>query len=153
MKKSILLFLCLEIALCVGCGTVQTKKGEGETNAPAEEKLEADEDLEETDEEKDFEIVFQPPAEVIEIDKKAEDPSNDYINFVYDEEGRISQCYYKLDNEDIYLNYTYEGNSAHILGFSGEILAADEIIKIPNDYAGEIGFTTYMGYFFKGYEF
>ena len=32
---------------------------------------------------------YAPPAKVLEIDLDAADPSNDYIRFKYDEQGRI----------------------------------------------------------------
>ena len=55
--------------------------------------------------------AYRPPAELISIDLDADDPSTNRIVFVFDEDGRVSQCYYKIGENDVFLSYTYDGSS------------------------------------------
>ena len=96
--------------------------------------------------------AYKAPAEAVSVDTGAEDPSNDEIRFVYDEEGRISQCYYEIGGVQVFVNYDYKDSSVQIYAFMGEFLAADEAIELP-EYDASVGFTVVNGYYLKGYKF
>ena len=107
-----------------------------------------------SDMETELEIeAYRPPAEFIKIDMTSNDPSTDSIQFQYDELGRVSQCYYKIDNEDIYLSYSYEGTQIQIYGFSGTIVVEDKKLEAKGEFDASLGFVEHEGYYFKGFSF
>ena len=94
-------------------------------------------------------VVYKTPSDAVEIDFTAEDPSNDQIQFSYDENNRISQCQYQIDGHTIKLVYSYAGNSVHIYAFSDDNVAADETFTVSS-YDENTGFTSQNGYYFRG---
>ena len=96
--------------------------------------------------------AYKVPAEVVSINTNAEDPTNEEIRFVYDEEGRISQCYYAIDGEEVYVGYNYQDGAVQIYAFMGEFLVGAEKIELP-EYDASVGFTAVNGYYLKGYKF
>ena len=97
--------------------------------------------------------AYRPPSGLIDIDLNADDPSNDKIVFVYDAEGRLWQCYYAIGENDVYLSYSYDGNSIQIYGFIGSIVVADESFEAKSNYDTNRNFVEYQGYYFKGFTF
>lgn len=97
--------------------------------------------------------TYRAPAEVVEIDLTAEDPSNADIRFVYDELGRVSICYYKINGQVVSVNYNYQDDYVQIFAFMGEFVAADEMIDLPGEFDASEGFSKIDGYYFKGYDF
>lgn len=97
--------------------------------------------------------TYRAPAEVVEIDLTAEDPSNADIRFVYDELGRVSICYYKINGQVVSVNYNYQDDYVQIFAFMGEFVTADEKIELPGEFDASAGFSQIDGYYFKGYDF
>ena len=93
--------------------------------------------------------LYKKPAEVVTLDLSKEDPSNDEMRFVYDDAGRVSQCYYNIEDEEIYVNYKYEDGAVQIYAFIRAVVVADERIEI-SEYSADQGFTEINGYYFKG---
>ena len=93
--------------------------------------------------------AYKKPADVVSIDLTEDDPSNDEIRFVFDNEGKVTQCYYNIGDQQVYVNYTYKDGSVQIYAFMGEVLVADETIEI-SEYSAEKGFSSIEGYYFKG---
>lgn len=91
---------------------------------------------------------YKPPADIIEISPSEEDPSNEEIKFEYDDSGRISKCYYDINNLDMYQAYSYTDDSVHIYTFSGSIIIDDITFEVEA-YDESIGFLEYNGYYFK----
>ena len=50
---------------------------------------------------------YLPPSQVVRIDTSADDPSNDDIQFKYDDRARILSCTYEANKKPYELNYTY----------------------------------------------
>ncbi|MBO4870179.1 MAG: hypothetical protein J5585_10765 [Clostridia bacterium] len=94
--------------------------------------------------------AYKKPADAVKLDLTKDDPSNDDMRFVYDDDGRVTQCYYKISGEQVYVSYTYKDGSAQIYAFLGEILVADETIDLPA-FDAEKGFSEIDGYYFKGF--
>lgn len=138
MKKIVCLVAILSLCLIVICGCENAQ----ETSSDSASK--------QATSSKDW--VYEVPVNVVQIDLTAEDPSNDAMKFVYDDMGRVSQCYYKIDGTEIYINYEYTDNQVHIYGFSGSIVAAEENFTLPS-FDKSVGFSAYNGYYFKGYNF
>lgn len=133
MKKIVCLVFALLLTFCIaGCGAEIENSQENNSQS---------------------DIVFKTPAEVVEIDFEKDDPTTDEMKFVYDDEGRIIQCYYNLEGHEIFISYTYEDETVQIYAFSDSIVAADEQISLPGQYDSSIGFSEYQGYYFKGYQF
>ena len=128
--------------LLVGCSSNNTKQNDTTPSPSANTSVERSE-VE----------AYRPPSNVIKIDLKVDEPSNSQITFKYDDEGKISQCYYKIDNTEIYLSYTYDGNKIQIYGFSGSIVVADEVFEAKADFDPTSGFVEYKGYYIKGFNF
>ena len=107
----------------------------------------------------DIIAAFLPPARVTGIDFNADDPSNDDISFIFDEEGRVKHVFYFANGHDIGLSYVYDSEALDyenlwILGFIDSIVVADERIKTINStFDASIGFVDYKGYFIKGFIF
>lgn len=95
---------------------------------------------------------YEPPANFVEIDFDVDDPSNEDIQFTYNEQGLISECEYKVDDNDVKLKYTYIDNSIQIYGYIDSLVVVDicfeEIVYNVN-----IGFCEHDGYYFKGVDF
>lgn len=94
-------------------------------------------------------VVYKTPSDAVEIDFTAEDPSNDQIQFRYDENNRIIQCQYQVDGHTVKLSYSYSESSIQIYAFSDEYVAADETFTVSS-YDANAGFTSYNGYYFRG---
>ncbi len=145
MKKGLLFMavvLMASLALC-GCSGSQNGGGTGKTDS-AQQTVNQSESSGEVDL-----SAYQKPADAVRIDLTKDDPSNDAMRFVYDEEGKVSQCYYTVGDQQVYVNYTYKDGCAQIYAFMGDVLAADETIAI-SAYDAEKGFTAIEGYYFKG---
>ncbi len=71
------------------------------------------------------------------------------MRFVFDDEGKVSQCYYKVGDQQVYVNYTYKEGIAQIYAFMDDVLVADETIRI-SEYSAKQGFVSIEGYYFKG---
>ena len=92
--------------------------------------------------------AYKKPADVVSIDLTKDDPSNDDIRFVI-EEGKVTQCYYNIGEQEIYVNYKYnEDGTVQIYAFMGPIVAADDVVEIPDDIPDE-SFMEIDGYYFK----
>ena len=154
MKKILLFVLCtlLAIAALGGCADRQTDGGSDAPSTSASALPDNAGSYADADVEIDI-SAYRAPADVVEIDTDKEDPSNDAIRFVYDDEGRVSQCYYEIDGEPVFVSYAYKDGSVQIYAFMGELVVADEIITLPGEYDASIGFTSSNGYYFKGYPF
>ena len=88
------------------------------------------------------------------VQNNVADPSGDNLRFVYDETGRIVKCYYYSNNQEVYLNYTYNDMGwVKIYGFIGETLVANETVNLNGDYNPDVGYSVCNGYYFKGYVF
>lgn len=95
--------------------------------------------------------TYQSLAKVFDIDLSKDDPSNDDIRFEYDEKDRISKCYYKVNNDEIYQAYTYTDDTVHIYAFNGSVIV-DDITFDNVSYDGNTGFNEYNGYYLKNVE-
>ncbi len=146
MKKVISLIAVILMAALIFCGCSDNQKDSTNKNTESEQQTENQ------SENKNDEIdlsAYKKPADVVSIDLTKDDPSNDEIRFVYDDDGRVTQCYYKIGEQQVYVNYTYKEASAQIYAFMGEVLVADEVIEI-SEYSAEKGFSSIEGYYFKG---
>ena len=162
MKKTLVIVLCMALALTVlgGCAS-QPDPAAGDpkadvTGQPGASDQPDDPGSDPSDDKNDTAVdlsVYQAPANVVEIDADAEDPSNDNIRFVYDDVGRVAQCYYEIDGQQIYVGYTYGDGYAQIYAFMGDFVVADEEISLPGEYDASVGFASSHGYYFKGYQF
>lgn len=131
--------VCVFALLLVGCDNAKPNDNTANTQS-----IEVNQE-----ESNDSGIVYKTPSDAVEIDLTAEDPSNDQIQFSYDENNRISQCQYQIDGHTIKLVYSYSGNSIQIYAFSDEYVAADETFTVSS-YDANAGFTSYNGYYFRG---
>lgn len=97
---------------------------------------------------------FKVPAEVVKLNLGEEEPKSDDIEFEYDEDGRISGCYYSVNGKKAYVGYQYEENSVQIFGFveGYDYTVANEEFKVKS-FNADTGFCEYNGYYFKGVEF
>lgn len=93
---------------------------------------------------------FIKPADAVSIDMTKDDPSNDYMVFKYDEDGRVSQCYYKIGESLVYITYKYESNGAQIYAFIDDCVVDDCKINLSS-YDANKGFSIIDGYYFKGF--
>ena len=140
MKKILVLILCILLAMSV----LSACSGDSDRDIAGSN----------SNDDSDIDIsTYKAPADIFKIDTNAKDPSNDDIRFVYDEDGRVSQCYYEIEGYQVFLNYNYEDGHVEIFGFMGSIFAAYEDIELTGDYDASIGFTDNSGYYFKGYNF
>lgn len=91
---------------------------------------------------------FQPPADIIDIDLNSQDPSNDKIKFEYDDKGRISKCYYKINDKDVFQSYTYKDNIVEIYTLCDNIVIGNDsfVYVYDND---STGFYEKDGYYIK----
>ena len=147
MKKGIALILVLFVLVCsfAGCGK----------NAPAEdETVSTTEDTNAREIEAALE-AYKKPAEMFDLDLDSYDLSTDEIDFTYSEEGRFLNCTYKIDDNDVFVSYSYddEASTVSVLVFLGTIVVADETFSFTSGYDRSYGFTEYCGYYFRGLEF
>ena len=162
MKKIIVLMICvLALAIVFACcGSRKTgTTGTSDTAAASEQTGSSDASGASgesgADESAGYADGYIPPESAIEIDISEDDPSTDDVTFVYNPDGRVAQCYYKLDGDDVYVNYTYddENNRAQIFAFKGAgMLVDNKTIELPGAYDSDAGFSLIDGYYFKGYE-
>lgn len=154
MKKiniSIFVIAFCLVALLCGCGTTTEKTDDTNNNSQSENTQQTtDSNLSSQSSEQINDLLssFQPPAEVFEIDLSNADPSNDDISFEYDEQGRISKCYYQANNIDVYQSYIYENNSVQIFSFNDSIVIGDVFFENV-EYDENAGFSECDGYYLK----
>ena len=127
--------IALTLSSCFGMGTNQAST-ETESTVPAPD-------------------LVLPTDVAGEIDRKAEDPSNDDIKFYYDDEGRVAQCEYKKDDVSFYVGYTYRDGTVDVNTYAsdakGNPFVLDSRTYKVGDFNKSAGFAIYDGYYFKGY--
>lgn len=150
MKKIIVTLLCISLLaiMLTGCGS-QKKQNEPQKDVQPSQSDEIDQSDREN---ASAGIVYKVPADAVQIDLSASNPSNDRMQFSFDEDNRVSQCRYIYEGQDIRLVYTYSDSQVQIYGFSGEYVVADETFEISK-YDKMIGMVSYEGYYFSGCEF
>lgn len=147
MKKAIFLIALILMSVLVVCGC--SGKNGSNSNDATESDQETTNHAENNNDEVDL-SAYKKPADVVNIDLSKDDPSNDEMRFVFDDDGKVTQCYYQIGDQQVYVNYTYKDGSAQIYAFMGDILVADELIDI-SEYSAEKGFAAIEGYYFKGF--
>lgn len=154
MKKIIIsivvIAFCFAVVLC-GCSTTTGNTDITNNNSQSENIQQTTDDNSSSQASSDINDLtssYQPPADIIDIDLDSEDPSNDDIRFEYDEQGRISKCYYKVNDIDVYQGYIYENNSVQIFSFNGSVVIGDVFFENVV-YDENAGFSEYDGYYFK----
>ena len=153
MKKTIVLLICVIVAATLFCGCAGNTGDANQDNKINAASQQSDNVSDNNSSEQKDEIdldSYKTPAEAVSIDLTKDDPSNDEMRFVFDDEGKVTQCYYKIGDQQIYVNYTYNDGSVQIYAFMGDILVADETIEL-SAYDAEKGFTVIEGYYFKGF--
>ncbi|MBQ9414337.1 MAG: hypothetical protein IJU16_04330 [Clostridia bacterium] len=95
---------------------------------------------------------YRLPAQAVKIDMTASDPTSSEMQFVYDDSGRITQCYYAIGGQQIYVSYMYQENSVTLYAFMNSVVAANVEIPLPA-FDASVGFAEKDGYYFKGYAF
>jgi len=98
---------------------------------------------------------IEPPANVIKIDMKADDPSNDEIIFKYDEEDRIESYTYTVNGIKVLMTYDYdypEEGKIWALGFDENGTVISEKSFLYSKEAAAKGFSEHDGYYFKNVE-
>ena len=58
------------------------------------------------------------PADAGKIDLAKEDPSTADVSFVYDEDGRVTECAYKKGDVSYYIGYTYRDGEVDVNVFA-----------------------------------
>lgn len=91
---------------------------------------------------------YQPPAKSFDVDTSKEDPSNDDIRFEYDNKGRISKCYYEVNDIEVSQAYIYTDDTVQIYAFNGSIVI-DDITFDNVSYDENTGFNECDGYYLK----
>ncbi len=152
MKKSSIIIavitFCFIFMLC-GCNTDKTAVTNNSSQSENIQQTTSDNSSSQTSQEiNDLVSAFKPPAEVFDINLSKDDPSNDDIRFEYDDKGRISQCYYKVNDIDVYQGYIYKDNAVQIYSYSGSIVVGDALFENAV-YDGNKGFSEHNGYYFK----
>ena len=94
---------------------------------------------------------FEPPADTISIDMTADDPSNDEITFKFQEDGKIQNYVYVVNNLKVMVTYGYDNlkeGQIWMLAFSedGTVIAEESFIYSENEGSG---FSEHNGYYFK----
>lgn len=146
MKKIIYLIALILMLALVACGCSGNK--DSNRNDAANSGQETANRSENNGNEVDI-SVYKKPADTVSVDLTKDDPSNDEMRFVFDDNGKVTQCYYNIGDQQVYVNYTYKDGAVQIYAFMGEVVAADELIEI-SEYDAEKGFTVIDGYYFKG---
>ncbi len=154
MKKIIIsiavIALCFVVVLC-SCSTTTEKIDDTNNDSQSENIQQAtDGDSSSQTSEQINNVIssFQPPAEVFDIDLSKVDPSNDDIRFEYDKQGKISKCFYQVNDVDVYQSYIYENNSVQIFSFNDYIVVGDVFFENVV-YDEDVGFSECDGYYFK----
>ncbi len=152
MKKLSLLFAvitcCLIFMLC-GCNTEKTTITNNSSQSENSQQITNDSSSSQTSKQiNDLVSSFKPPAEVFDIDVSKDDPSNDDIRFEYDDKGRISKCYYKVNDIDVYQGYIYKDNTIQIFSYNGSIVIGDMFFENAV-YDENKGFSEHNGYYLK----
>ena len=129
------------------------EKKEKKDKKEKKEKKDEDEDEDEDDEIDAGESAsFTAPADAVKIDMNADDPSNDEIEFDYDDEGRVTECIYSYKGEIFIITYDYDADGAEVYAFSEDgVVLAEKTIKL-SDFDPDKGFAKIDGYYFKGYK-
>ncbi len=91
---------------------------------------------------------YKPPAKSFDIDLSKDDPSNDDIRFEYDDKGRISKCYYEVNDIEVAQAYIYTDDTVQIYAFNGSIVI-DDITFDNVSYDENTGFNECDGYYLK----
>lgn len=136
MKKCLifcLAALCLIFVLC-SCDSASSNAGGGKINT--EEASEV--------------LMFVKPADAVSLDLTKEDPSTDQMILKYDEQGRVSQCYYSIEGKEAYANYDYGQNDVEIITFLDAIVVDDIHLQL-SEFDANKGFSIIEGYYFKGF--
>lgn len=144
MMKNTTIFviaICIVLLLLTGCNDYNSKGVNTNTQSVETSQQEITND--------DTDIVYKTPVDVVKIDLTVSDPSNDQIQFSYDENNRITRCQYQVDGHSVKLSYSYSGNNVQIYAFSDDYVAADELFTV-NSYDTNAGFTSHNGYYFCG---
>lgn len=97
------------------------------------------------------EFVY-PAAAGGKIDLSKDDPSNDDIQFEYDEEGRIISCAYKSDGHEFLVGYNYRDGKVEVYAFSNVTVADYRLYEPSSEFDKSVGFFEQDGYFFKGFK-
>jgi hypothetical protein len=97
--------------------------------------------------------AYRPPTRLFNLNLNTDDPSNNDIRFVFDDEERIRWVYYSIDDFDVVLAYSYDEHSILIIGFINEIVVAYEEITASAGFDKSLGFIEYKGYYFYGFSF
>lgn len=154
MKKIIIsivvIAFCFVVVLC-GCSTTTEKMNDTNNNSMSEniqQTTDGNSSSQTSEQINNAVSSFQPPAEAFDIDLSKTDPSNDDIRFEYDEQDRISKCYYQVNNIDVYQSYIYENNSVQIFSFNDSIVIGDVFFENVV-YDENAGFSECDGYYFK----
>lgn len=156
MKKIFAVLICLTMlaVLVCGCSGLGSSGDNGDSiqnDAQSGEVLEKDPAESGSNGSSTVNLSsYVKPAAAVSIDLTKADPSNGKMNFVYDEEGRVSVCYYRLNDKQVSVTYSYDENSAQIYAFMGDVLVADELISLSG-FDKDLGFCIIDGYYFKGY--
>lgn len=152
MKKFgfiIAVITCCFIFMLCGCNTDKTAVKNNKSQLENTQQTTSDKSSSQTSEQiNDLVSSFKPPAEVFDVDVSKDDPSNNDIRFEYDDEGRISKCYYKVNDIDVYQGYIYDDNAVQIFSYNGSIVIGDAYFENAV-YDGNKGFSEYNGYYFK----
>jgi len=104
--------------------------------------------IDESSDDSDYLPEFIPPAEEGETDVI----SDESIEFDYDDNGRISMCYYEIDGNEVYQSYLYSDSTVGIYTFYGDVVI--DVAEFP--YAADDADAEIMvkdGYYFKGISF
>lgn len=154
--KKIICFILIVLTLCFltscGCDKDKTSVVNNNSQSGSTQQTTSDNSSSQTSDNIDEVISsYQPPAKVFDIDLSKDDPSNDDIRFEYDAKGRISKCYYKINNKDIYQSYTYSDDIVQIYTFC-DTFVIDDVSFENVSYNDNTGFSEYNGYYFKNIE-
>lgn len=151
MKKLSLLFTvitcCLMFMFC-GCNTEKTTVTNNNSQSENSQQMTNESSSQTSKPINDLVSSFKPPAEVFDIDVSKDDLSNDDIRFEYDDKGRISKCYYKVNDIDVYQGYIYKDNTIQIFSYNGSIVIGDMFFENAV-YDENKGFSEHNGYYLK----
>ena len=171
MKRILLIALCIaamhSATSCTDKGSSATVLNNTHSLAAMDEKadpleegtvLKADDskivDSEKEISETNDDFGFVIPADAVHPDLDKDDPSDNYIQFRYDELGRIKSYMYKVNGKKMLVCYTYNDKERTLLitAFSDDIVAVYETIDLPGTFDEEIGFRVKDGFYYKGYD-
>ncbi len=152
MKIKILSIVCAAV-LCVSSAACSTgdKEARTEDNGSAR-SAENTNGGSEVSSEADFDEILKNyvrPTEMFSLDMTKEDPSSEDVTFSYDDDGRLSGCYYKCRGMQIMVTYEYNDDDVRIYTFANEYVV-DNVTFKAEKYDKNIGFSECGGYYFKG---